>query len=49
MDSRMHFIAQCLNQKITENVNLANEWFINNKAHTISADEAVERFKEWMK
>jgi len=48
MDSRLHFVAQCLNKKITENANLANEWFINNKAHTLSTDEAIERFKGWL-
>lgn len=47
-DKRLHFIAQCLNQRITENANLANAWYINNKADRISTEEALRRFKEWL-
>ena len=47
-DKRLHFIAQALNQRITDNANLANEWYISNGADKISNEEALRKFKEWM-
>lgn len=47
-DKRLRFIAQALNAKLTENANLANEWYINNKVDKISNEEALLKFKEWL-
>ena len=47
-DARLHFIAQCLNQKITDNANLANEWYIANGGAKLTTDEALRQFKGWL-
>jgi hypothetical protein len=47
-DKRIAFIRRVLIEKITDNVNLANSWYCNNKAKNISNDEAISKFKEWL-
>lgn len=49
MDARLHFIAQCLNQKLTSDADKANTWFIAHEGHTMSTDAALAEFKEWLK
>ena len=47
-DKRMSFIAKCLNMKIADNVDLANEWYINNGAKDMSLSDALCAFGEWI-
>lgn len=47
-DKRLHFIAQALNRRLTENADLANKWYISNKAEKISNEDALKKFKEWL-
>ena len=47
-DKRIAFIALVLNQGFTDNVKLANEWYVNNKAKKLDNAEALRRFKEWL-
>ena len=48
MDARLHFVAQCLNKKITDNANMANEWYISNGGAKMNTNEALQKFKEWL-
>ena len=48
MDARLHFVARCLNQKVTDNADLANEWYIANSGAKLTTDEAMTKFKEWL-
>jgi hypothetical protein len=47
-DKRIAFITAALNAKLVTNANIANEWYINNKAAKLDNDEALRRFKEWL-
>ena len=47
-DKRLHFIAQAMNRKLTDNANLANEWYISNGGAKIETEEALRRFAEWL-
>lgn len=48
MYARMHFIAQCVNRKVTDNVYAANAWYVANDAHKLPVDDAIAKFKEWL-
>lgn len=48
MDARLHFVAQCLNQKLTSDADQANAWFIANSAHAMTTNDALTKFKEWL-
>lgn len=47
-DKRLYFVAQALNRKLTDNANLANEWYINNKAGKLDAEEALRQLNAWL-
>jgi hypothetical protein len=48
-DKRIHFIGQCLQRKIVENLEIANNWYISQKDRnkTDNAD-LLKRFKDWL-
>lgn len=48
-DKRIRFIAECLNQNITDNPSLANEWYIANHGEKLDNRKAIDLFKEWLK
>ena len=47
-DKRIHFIRQCLNQKLTVSANAANEWYIANNGYKMTTDRALAEYKIWL-
>lgn len=47
-DKRIAFVREAINRKLTENVKLANDWYINSKAAKIDNESALRQFKEWL-
>ena len=47
-DKRIAFVRNALNRKLTNNVKLANDWYINNHADKLDMEDALQRFAEWL-
>lgn len=48
-DKRIAFVAQaCKIDVFRVSVQIANDWYINNKAKDISNEKALRRFKDWL-
>jgi hypothetical protein len=47
-DKRIAFVRSALNLKLTDNVKLANEWYVANGCAKLDNTEALRRFAAWL-
>ena len=48
-DTRLRFVAECLNQKLTVSANAANDWYIaNRRVWNMPTKLAIAEYKIWL-